>query len=827
VSVVTSAVAQGERKDVVDVLYNNSSSLQTVLKLSDSEVKYSDILGNLNKCKVRSLDVTDNVTSDIKTGSDGDPKMVRTGFKRMCSVKNKDCLICSEGFPSAALGISWIDEGRHIYLYRVVTDGLVHDVLPSNVTEISRLDAISKVEANSTITIFTGSLKFVDLLVNEVDRFPLINSLVLIPYSRFRRGELVRTGMRWTKVTHASIGGVTTSAWSLGIPRRFDAIKFMNLSPSCGLVRRLKHVIKDGEAGRVIPAPVSNALSTLVTLDELMAQSFDLPCYKSCTGWVSRKLSSFEKGMILDFNELVLRHMIQLGEDHVTVDKLILSAAPGKVTQLLHYAIPELWESTPKLREVDHGTTPERKPFSSHIQLKDRELGNLLLVEPTPLAIKASNRQDKLFLEREAAYLEEYGQKAVKSDDASVPVELWDRCVLRLHFEWLEYTPAVARALRIIRDKFAMLLCLKNLTRSFLRYLRVMHGATWWNRLKRSSVEATQMRHDLEVGVDSIVRCVNSSWWEWSDGSTCYYWRWPEEVRPFIRDGFPVSIERKLPEYKMKQTFRGLNAGQLVALENKIHKVIERRYLNDGYVKSLINYFAVPKGLSDIRVIYDGTKSGLTDAVWAPNFFMPSIDSLLLYCSSNTWYSDLDLGEMFLNYFMDPLLRPFCGVDVSKFVAGTGESSRKWLQWNRIFMGFRSSPYHAVKTYNWCLDLVRGNPNDASNPFAFDSVRLNLPGSKNYDPTLPWLTKMFGNSVSSEITVYMDDGRPQGVEKLVKEHLRSRSTWVNRMLHASTAHPVNSLGLGVVLLSRRGMALFGHMCLMKNGLKRKVTSPLG
>lgn len=110
----------------------------------------------------------------------------------------------------------------------------------------------------------------------------------------------------------------------------------------------------------------------------------------------------------------------------------------------------------------------------------------------------------------------------------------------------------------------------------------------------------------------------------------------------------------------------------MVALEKKIHKVIGRRYLNDGYVKSLNDYFAVPKGLSDIRVAYDGTKSGLTDAVWAPNFFMPSIDSLLLYCSSNTWYSDLDLGEMFLNYFMNPLLRPFCGVDVRKLLLGLG-----------------------------------------------------------------------------------------------------------------------------------------------------------
>ena len=760
-SVVASAVALGENKGVLNVLHKSSSVLQTVLKLKDSVVKDSYIQGDLNKSKARSLDVTDDVTMEIKTGSTGDPKMVRTGFKKICSIKNKDCLICSEGFPSAALGISWMEEGRHLYVYQVVTDGLVNDVLPSYVTGINRLQAIDKIEGNSTITIITGSMNFVDLLVNEVDRFPLVNTLIVIPYNRFRRGELRRTGLRWTKLTHASVGGVTTSAWSLGIPKRFDAIKFRNLSPSSGLTRSLKHVIKDGESGKIIPAPSSNSLSKLVTLEEIRSQSFALPCYKSCTGWVFRKLSAFEKGMILDFNELVLEKVIQLGGDMETVDKLILSSVPGKITQLLHHAIIEVWD--PPLKVEDGNSIPPsiRSPLSPSL-LNNSKPGNLLLIEPTPLAIKASNKKDKLFLDREAAYLDEYGQKAVKSDDASVPVELWDRCVLRFHFDWLDYTPTVARALLTIRNRFAMRLYLRNLTRSFLRYLKSMHGATWWNKVNQKSLDATQLKCDLEVGVDSLVRCINSSWWEWSDGSTCHFWRWPEEVQPFIRDGFPVFIERKLPEYKMKQTFRGLNADQLVALENKIHKVIGRRYLNDGYVKSLINYFAVPKGLSDIRVVYDGTKSGLTDAVWAPNFFMPSIDSLLLYCSPTTWYSDLDLGEMFLNYFMDPLLRPFCGVDVSKFVSGTGDSSGKWLQWNRIFMGFRSSPYHAVKTYNWCLDLVRGNPDDASNPFAFDRVRLNLPGRKDYNPTLPWLTKMFGNVVASEITVYMDDGRPQG-----------------------------------------------------------------
>jgi hypothetical protein len=42
-------------------------------------------------------------------------------------------------------------------------------------------------------------------------------------------------------------------------------------------------------------------------------------------------------------------------------------------------------------------------------------------------------------------------------------------------------------------------------------------------------------------------------------------------------------------------------------------------------VSSLTSFFAVPKGTAGIRVVYDATRSGLNDAIWAPNFFLPTI----------------------------------------------------------------------------------------------------------------------------------------------------------------------------------------------------------
>jgi len=429
-----------------------------------------------------------------------------------------------------------------------------------------------------------------------------------------------------------------------------------------------------------------------------------------------------------------------------------MNSIPGKVTQLLHEFIVLNWGLSKDAFATDSST------------VNTKQLRKLIIPHPTAgeLTSLATPNEDD-FLEKEAAYLIEYGQKAAKSDDAIIPVELWDRCILRGHFEWLPYSSKVAKALEVLRSKFAWRIYIINLVRSFFKYLKKNYGYDWWKNFNlRKADNLIELKKDLSVGLDSLRRALNSSWWEWLDGSTCYFWRWPKEVRVDIRDGFKICVEKKLPEYKKRQIFKGLNTEQMVALEIKVKKVVHRQYLSDGYVKSLINYFAVPKGADGIRVVYDGTKSGLTDAVWAPNFYMPSIDSILMYCSPKTWYSDLDLGEMFLNYFMDSTIRPFCGVDVSRFTNDKKHPDTHWMQWNRMFMGFRASPYYAVKPFSWGLDVVRGNHKDQNNAFAFDSIRINLPGSETYTPTLPWISKMNRGVEANDVTPYMDDGRPHG-----------------------------------------------------------------
>ena len=101
----------------------------------------------------------------------------------------------------------------------------------------------------------------------------------------------------------------------------------------------------------------------------------------------------------------------------------------------------------------------------------------------------------------------------------------------------------------------------------------------------------------------------------------------------------------------------------------------KRGYIQPGFVKSLTGYFAVPKAKTDIRVVYDATQCGLNNAMWAPNFFLPMVDSILRNASSATWFGDLDLGEMFLNYALDMNVHAYAGVDVTE-VAEASETRK-------------------------------------------------------------------------------------------------------------------------------------------------------
>ena len=207
-------------------------------------------------------------------------------------------------------------------------------------------------------------------------------------------------------------------------------------------------------------------------------------------------------------------------------------------------------------------------------------------------------------------------------------------------------------------------------------------------------------------------------------------------------------------------------------MAKKLLKVQDRKYVKPGYVSSLTGYFCVPKGLDDIRMVYDATKCGLNDSVWAPNFCLPTIDSSLRAVEISTWCGDIDLGEMFLNYMLHEDLQEFAGIDVTECLlesdiigqAMKAKGLRVWYVWERCMTGFKASPYIAIKVCSWSEEIIRGDRSDENSPFYWDCVVLNLPGSENYNPVFPWVYKWNSKlrCIAGDIFIYVDDIRPTG-----------------------------------------------------------------
>lgn len=268
---------------------------------------------------------------------------------------------------------------------------------------------------------------------------------------------------------------------------------------------------------------------------------------------------------------------------------------------------------------------------------------------------------------------------------------------------------------------------------------------------------------DLKVGLDAIERAARASWWAWDDGSTPFFWRWQRQHRYVLRDGSPMFVRKQfLPHYFRRQKWP-TDPQAKAKCKDKISTVRGRRYVAPGRVKSWTGFFAVPKGEGDIRMVYDATKCGLNAALWSPSFGLPTIDSVLRNSDASSWFGDIDLGEMFLNYFLDEEVRPYAGLDLKEEFP----DAQRYERWERTLMGLRLSPFICTQSFAWGEEIVRGDLKAEKNPFRWDKVVLNLPGSETYDPSMPWVYRWdeLNRRLPSFFETYIDDIRSGGASE--------------------------------------------------------------
>jgi hypothetical protein len=154
--------------------------------------------------------------------------------------------------------------------------------------------------------------------------------------------------------------------------------------------------------------------------------------------------------------------------------------------------------------------------------------------------------------------------------------------------------------------------------------------------------------------------------------------------------------------------------------------------------------FDVPKGENDVRMVYDGSWSGLNDALWAPWFALPTVESMTRGLLPSYWCADNDYGEQFLNFNLHEDLQPFCGVDLSQLFPEEVEAVTGMVlgRWSRNVMGLKPSPYASVKGALRAKRIILGDRREETNPFHWERVETNEPGDENYNPMMPWIQKI-------------------------------------------------------------------------------------
>jgi hypothetical protein len=162
----------------------------------------------------------------------------------------------------------------------------------------------------------------------------------------------------------------------------------------------------------------------------------------------------------------------------------------------------------------------------------------------------------------------------------------------------------------------------------------MLHATEIWLGLAGTSLQRTgwQSVGDRGDGQD-LVAAAENSWFEYSFGSTLLNFCFPVCCRSLALAGVKVLYKENGPTSKREQPLVGVEEKEV--LQNKIQKLINRRYLAPILTKfkSLIKYFAVPKGvISNIiqnrRVVIHAGAKKLNGCVWAPLLCLPSISSL-------------------------------------------------------------------------------------------------------------------------------------------------------------------------------------------------------
>ena len=121
----------------------------------------------------------------------------------------------------------------------------------------------------------------------------------------------------------------------------------------------------------------------------------------------------------------------------------------------------------------------------------------------------------------------------------------------------------------------------------------------------------------------------------------------------------------------------------------------------------------------EIKMVYDASNSGLNDSVFDPQLSMYTIDSHLRSVKAETFMTEIDVGEMFLNFMFEPEAQLYAEVDLNQVFSKEGLIKVRRLNdyWTRMLMVLSPSTYFVTKYMLIVEKLVRRDRLGADNVF--------------------------------------------------------------------------------------------------------------
>ena len=233
-----------------------------------------------------------------------------------------------------------------------------------------------------------------------------------------------------------------------------------------------------------------------------------------------------------------------------------------------------------------------------------------------------------------------------------------------------------------------------------------------------------------------------------------------------------------------------------IEARKKVFKLKFQGNLDKGkFVNLCVPRFAIEKVRSngvvvDIRVVWDSKSNGHNATLWAPGFMLddagdlielvvkwltvpisqymeegspPQDYTLLGSIFIKSKQGDVDVGGMFHNFRAHAKEQANLGVRWIE-TRNDGEPERhEFLRFNVLHFGGKCSPYLASQSQGRILEECMGDRHDVTNRWQWHRVQLNMPCSRDYDPSLPRVMLLrTDGELATRHTTYVDDIHPVG-----------------------------------------------------------------